>query len=73
MFAVLGLFPGVSGFVLAASAQQHKDVVGRVPLRQPAGRKDPPKKDPTTTKPNYMQRINIKGIKVIPRVSGSGD
>ena len=48
-------------------------MVGEVTLSQSAGGKDPLKNDPTTIKPNYMQRTSITGIKGIPRASTSGD
>ena len=50
IFAGVGLFPELSGFVLAAPAQSIQDAVGRVTLSQPAGGKDSPKNDPTTIK-----------------------
>ena len=50
-----------------------QDVVNRVTLSQPKGGKDPPKKEPTTTKPNYNERAHINGIKGNTRASGSGD
>ena len=46
----VGLFLGLFGFVLAAPAQQHIRRGGWCDFSQPAGRKDPPKDDPTATK-----------------------
>ena len=48
-------------------------MVGEVTLSQPAGGKDPPKKDPAAIKTNYLQRSNINSIKDIPKISSSGD
>ena len=47
-----------------------EDLVGGVTLSQPAGGKDPPKKDPTTIKNKDIQRANIKNR---PRPVSSGD
>ena len=50
IFADVGLFPGLCGFVLAVPQKNIQDVVGGVTLSQPAGGKHPPKNGPTTIK-----------------------
>ena len=47
-----------------------QDMVEGVILSKPAGGKDPPKKDPTTSKPRYIQRANINES---PRPGSTGD
>ena len=48
-------------------------MVGGVTLTQPAGGKDPSKEHQLQSKPNYIQRTGINGIKGIPGASSSGD
>ena len=50
IFADVGLFPGLCGFVLAVPQKNIQDVVGVVTLSQPTEGKDLPKKNPTTIK-----------------------
>ena len=63
IFAVVDLFPGLFGFVLANLYIRIQDVVSRLTLSQSTRGKDPPKNNPMKIKPNYKQRAHIHGTK----------
>ena len=73
IFAGVGLFPGLCGFVLAAPAQLHTKHGGRTHPQSTSWREDTPKKDQQQSKASHIQRVNINGMKGIPRVSSSED
>ena len=70
IFVCGGLFAGLCSFLLVTYSipdYSIQDLVGGVTLSQPAGGKDPPKKDPTTNKTQLHPQNQHKRHKGHPK------